>query len=123
MINKYPKSIKLFKQWFKNNQNVCEYDYELFSKEDDLESLENSIFLFDSKFFVNYVFFNRGSLIEFFDEQGILIDSVALRLNEFYCIISINGISDFTYTNVYSTRFESLTEAFEIAFNMLEIKL
>lgn len=117
MINKYPKSIKLFRKWFENNQNVCQYDYELFSKEDDLESLETSI-CFDSKFFVNYVFFNRGSLIEFFDEHDIFIQSKKdIFTKGFYCDIGFNS------TKVYLTRFESLTEAFEIAFNMLEEKL
>ncbi len=83
-MKEYPKAIKLFIEWFKNNQNLCDYDQNLFHS--DLERLEWST-LFSGDFFKSYIFFNRGSLFEFFDNQDILIDTITLRQNKFFCTI------------------------------------
>jgi len=118
-MKNHPKAIELFIKWFENNENLCELDQDYFIKDLEILSLENDIiFNFDNSFFKKYIFFNRGSLFEFFDEQKIYIESKKdIGVTGFYCNIG------FYSTEVYPTRFQSLNEAFQIAFKLLEEKL
>ncbi len=119
-MKEYPKSIKLFIEWFENNEEFSDKDCDLFNRDFQTEILETSIILnFDYSFFKKYIFFNRGSLLEFFDGQDILINTVALEKNKFFCTVCYKKTY---YTKEYATRFESLNEAFNIAFKLLELK-
>lgn len=118
---KYPKATKLFIEWFSNNEEFCEHDIEKCHHDFDCETLETDLlFDFNNSFFKKYIFFNRGSLLEFFDQQDILIDTITLEKNKFFCTVTYKQNY---YTKEYNKRFDSLTEAFDIAFELLERKL
>jgi hypothetical protein len=120
-MKNYPKVIKLFIEWFNNNEEFSDKDCDLFSRDFQTGILETSITLnFNNSFFKKYIFFNRGSLFEFLDEQDILIDMIALEKNKFFCSIFYK---ENYYTKEYKTRFESLNEAFQEAFRLLNEKL
>ena len=119
-MKEYSKAAKLFLEWFNNNEEFSDKDCDLFSRDFQTEILETSITLnYNNSFFKRYGFFNRGSLLVFFDEQNILIDTVALEKNKFFCTVHYK---ETYYTKEYSTRFESLNEAFQEAFRLLELK-
>lgn len=130
MIN-YPKAYKLFIEWFRNNEEFCELDQDYFSKSLEILHLENDImFNFDNSFFKKYIFFNRGSLFEFFDEQEIYLETEVRFNNEEYkdlrIVFCTNILNKGTFVNCtsdYFNRNESLNEAFNIAFKLLEEKI
>ena len=119
-MKEYSKAAKLFLEWFNNNEEFSDKDCDLFDRDFQTEILETSITLnYNSSFFKRYGFFNRGSLLEFFDSHSILIDTVSLAKDHFFCTVHYK---ENYYTEEYKTRFESLNEAFKIAFQILELK-
>ena len=130
-MKNYPKAIELFIKWFENNENLCELDQDYFIKDLEILNLENDIiFNFDNSFFKKYIFFNRGSLFEFFDEQELYIET-EIRFNDeddkdFRIVFCTNILDKGVFikcTSDYFNRNESLNEAFQIAFKLLEEKL